>query len=93
MKDMPSGSQQRQQLPAGGGWESFKWEAAPQTGLAEEREGAGCVGNSKGTSERRSHLWKRIDQPGMFKPKSSRLGEVGDKMVGDGTGQGDWGRL
>lgn len=29
----------------------------------------------------------------MFKPKSSRLGEVGDKVAGDGTGQGEWGKL
>lgn len=29
----------------------------------------------------------------MCKPKSSRLGEVGDKVAGEGTGQGDGGTL
>lgn len=34
-----------------------------------------------------------MDQQGMLKPKSFGLGEVGDKLAGDGTGQGDWGKF
>lgn len=62
--------------------------------LAEESGCTGSGGNSKKGIQKRVIAYEIAwTKQGMFTPKSSRLGEVGDKGRGHGTGQEDWRKL